>query len=100
MADLGARVVLVGIPGDDRAGFKHSTARRKGLSLMPVPPHEAHLSARYRAGDSTFALQDLITHRFDLAQTADAFALNAAYQDGVIKVMVDVNRRGETCLAR
>jgi L-iditol 2-dehydrogenase len=34
MARLGGRVVLVGIPLDDRLGMKHSTARRKGLTIL------------------------------------------------------------------
>ena len=34
MADLGGRVVMVGIPGDNQVNFMHSTARRKGLSIM------------------------------------------------------------------
>src|SRR5690606_34994129 len=36
MARIGGRVVLVGIPGDDRLQLQHSTARRKGLTLMMV----------------------------------------------------------------
>ncbi len=91
MADLGARVVLVGIPGDDRAGFKHSSARRKGLSLLLCRRMKHTYPRAIALADSgLFALQDLITHRFDLPQTGDAYALNAAYQDGVIKVMVEV----------
>ena len=34
MARLGGRVVLVGIPSDDRLTLKHSTARRKGLTIL------------------------------------------------------------------
>jgi hypothetical protein len=33
-------------------------------------------------------LQNLVTHHFDLAQTGDAYALNAAYGDAVIKAMI------------
>jgi len=55
-----------------------------------VPPHEAHLSARDPVGGNRlFDLKDLITHRFDLDHTAEAYALNAAYADGVIKVMIN-----------
>jgi L-iditol 2-dehydrogenase len=32
----GGRVVLIGIPGDDRTSFSASTARRKGLTLVMV----------------------------------------------------------------
>ena len=33
MTRPGGRVVLVGIPSDDRLAMKHSTARRKGLTI-------------------------------------------------------------------
>ena len=34
MARSGGRVVLVGIPGDNQLAMKHSTARRKGLTVV------------------------------------------------------------------
>jgi L-iditol 2-dehydrogenase len=33
----------------------------------------------------------LISHRFPLEQAPTAFALNDAYQDQVVKVIIDVN---------
>jgi L-iditol 2-dehydrogenase len=90
MARLGGRLVLVGIPGDDRLAMKHSTARRKGLTIrlcrrMKHVHHRAlDLMLRGRV-----ELLPLVTHRFPLAQAADAFRLNAAYRDGVVKVMID-----------
>jgi L-iditol 2-dehydrogenase len=91
MADLGGRVVLVGIPGDDSAHFKHSTARRKGLTLMMCRrmkhtyPRTITLTA-----NGLIALEDLITHRFALEATGAAYELNAAYRDNVIKVMINL----------
>jgi L-iditol 2-dehydrogenase len=34
----------------------------------------------------------LISHRFPLAEAPQAFALNDAYRDQVVKVVIDVNR--------
>ena len=34
-------------------------------------------------------LLPLVTHRFPLARAAEAFALNTAYADGVVKVVID-----------
>jgi threonine dehydrogenase-like Zn-dependent dehydrogenase len=34
-------------------------------------------------------LQSLITHRFPLEKAAEAFELNAAYKDNVVKVIVE-----------
>jgi L-iditol 2-dehydrogenase len=89
IADLGARVVLVGIPGDDHAGFKHSTARRKGLTIMMCRRMKhTYPRAILLAESQPSMLQNLVTHHFDLAQTGDAYALNAAYGDAVIKAMI------------
>jgi L-iditol 2-dehydrogenase len=35
-------------------------------------------------------LSDLISHRFPLERTPEAFAMNAAYTDEVVKVMIEV----------
>ena len=90
MARLGGRVVLVGIPGDDRLAMKHSTARRKGLTvclcrrMKHVHGRAMDLILRGRVD-----LSSLVSHRFPLAQAADAFRMNAAYEDGVLKVVID-----------
>lgn len=89
MTRLGGRLVLVGIPSDDRLEMKHSTARRKGLTvrlsrrMKHVYPRAIRLAEAGRV-----RLQPLITHRFPLDQTPGAFALNAAYESGVVKVMI------------
>lgn len=93
MADLGARVVLVGIPGDDSAYFKHSTARRKGLSLIMSRRMKHTYPRAIRLAESgAVTLDRLVTHRFPLEQANEAHALNAAYQDGVIKVMIALDQ--------
>jgi L-iditol 2-dehydrogenase len=33
---------------------------------------------------------DMISHRFPIEQTPDVFALNAAYEDEIVKVVIDV----------
>lgn len=86
---LGGRVVLVGIPGDDRLSLKHSTARRKGLTLV-LSRRMKHIYPRAIALAQTgrVDLHSFVTHRFSLHQTPEAFALNAAYQDRVVKVII------------
>jgi L-iditol 2-dehydrogenase len=89
LARLGGRVVLVGIPGDDRLVMKHSTARRKGLTVMlsrrmkHVYPRAIRLALR-----GSVDLDGLVTHRFPLRDAVQAFHVNAAYEDQVVKVMV------------
>jgi L-iditol 2-dehydrogenase len=86
---LGGRVVLVGIPSDDRLSVKHSTVRRKGLTILMCRrmkhayPRAIHLVER-----GVVDLRGLVSHRFPLARAADAFALNAAYGDNVVKAII------------
>ena len=86
----GGRVVLVGIPSEDRCAFKHSTARRKGLTVVfsrrmkHCYPRAIRLVEQGRVD-----LPGLISHRFPLERAAEAFALNAEYKDNVVKVIVE-----------
>jgi L-iditol 2-dehydrogenase len=85
----GGRVVLVGIPSEDRCTFQHSLARRKGLTIVfsrrmkHMFPRAIQLVASGKAD-----VRSLVTHRFPLRNTAEAFALNAGYKDKVVKVIV------------
>jgi L-iditol 2-dehydrogenase len=90
MARLGGRVVLVGIPGDDRLAMKHSTARRKGLTIrLSRRMKHIHRRAIDLVLDGRVDLAALVSHRFPLSQATEAFRLNAAYEDGVVKVVID-----------
>jgi L-iditol 2-dehydrogenase len=91
MARLGGRVVLVGISADDRLTFKHSTARRKGLTIALARrmkhayPRAIELVERGRVD-----VECIVSHHFPMERAADAFQLNADYADGVNKVILDV----------
>jgi L-iditol 2-dehydrogenase len=90
MVDLGGRVVLVGIPGDDDFCCKHSTARRKGLTMV-MCRRMKHVYGRAisLASSGAFSLESVISHRLTLSETPQAFALNTAYQEEVLKVMIN-----------
>mgnify|MGYP001039492258 CR=1 FL=1 len=93
MARLGGRLVLVGIPSDDEIRMKHSTARRKGLTIM-MARRMKHTYPRaiqlVTEAPDKVDLEGLISHRFPLSQANKAFALNAEYGDAVHKVIVDI----------
>ena len=84
----GGRVILVGIPSDDLTRFTASVARRKGLTLKlcrrmkHTYPRAIQLVER-RLVD----LRSLVTHRFPLAETAQAFTI-AQRRDG-LKVIIE-----------
>ena len=88
----GGRVVLVGIPSDDRTSFQASVARRKGLSLV--------LCRRMRAGDLAAAarlasaggieLKSLISERYPLDSADGAFG--ALVDRRGLKIVVEPQR--------
>ena len=85
----GGRVVLVGIPSEDRCEFKHSTARRKGLTIIFSRRMKHTYPRAIRLVTSgQVDLAGLVSHRFPLAQAAAAFKLNAEYGDQVVKVII------------
>jgi L-iditol 2-dehydrogenase len=89
MARLGGRLVLVGIPGGDQLALKHSNARRKGLTIiMSRRMKHAYPRAIRLAGQGRVDLRGLVSHRFPLKRIAEAFALNTAYKDQVVKVII------------
>jgi L-iditol 2-dehydrogenase len=88
VAGPGTRVVVVGIPGDDRVSFRASTARRKELTIvfarrmLQTYPRAIDLVERHAAD-----LSRLVTHRFPLQDAGQAFeALER--RDG-LKVLVE-----------
>lgn len=88
----GGRLVLVGIPGDDRLQLKHSTARRKGLDIRMVRRMKhVYPRAIQLVQEGKIDLKPLLSHRFPLSRAAEALALNAAYADGAIKVILEID---------
>jgi L-iditol 2-dehydrogenase len=84
----GGRVVLVGIPDDDRTSFTASIARRKGLSLV-LSRRMKHTYPRAirQVLTGQVDVESLVTHRFPLEQAPAAFAL-AQRREG-LKVIVE-----------
>ncbi len=72
----GGRVILVGIPDDDRTSFNASVARRKGLTIKLVRrmkftyPRAIRLLERDQVD-----VRSLVTHRFHLEQAQQAFTV-------------------------
>jgi len=87
-ARAGGRVVLGGIPADDRIAFDASTARRKGLTIAMVRRmNNAYGRAIALAAAGSFSLAPLVTDRFGLASAGPAFGM-AAQRKG-LKVVIE-----------
>ena len=91
MARYGGRLVLVGIAPDDELRFQHSVARRKGLSIiMSRRMKHTYPRAIELASSGQVKLDELVSHRYDLPRTDEAYASNAAYETGLNKVILQV----------
>ncbi|MCB0194783.1 MAG: alcohol dehydrogenase catalytic domain-containing protein [Anaerolineae bacterium] len=91
MVRLGGRLVIVGISEDDTLVMKHSTVRRKGLTIR-IARRMKHTYPRSIKLLSSGAvdLNCLVSHRFPLEQAPEAFAMNEAYENEVVKAIIDV----------
>ena len=90
LARPGGTVVLVGIPFEDEVFFKHSVARRKGLTILMC----RRMKNVYARGialveSGKVDLESLITHRFSLQNTPEAFRINAKYEREVVKIIIE-----------
>ncbi|HVJ35048.1 MAG TPA: zinc-binding dehydrogenase [Terriglobia bacterium] len=90
---IGGRLVVVGIPEGDRYSLEASLMRRKGLSIKlsrrmgHVYPRSIQLVAEGKVN-----VDRLVSHRFPLAKTKEAFDLQAEYADAAMKSMIFPNQ--------
>lgn len=89
IARLGGRLVLVGNPSEDQVVMKHSTARRKGLTII-MSRRMKHVYPRViqLVTQQDVDTDGLVSHRFPLSEAHKAFAMNVDYPEGIIKVMI------------
>jgi L-iditol 2-dehydrogenase len=84
----GGRVVLVGIPDNDQTRFKASVARRKGLTIKLCRRMKyTYPRAIQLVASGQVDVRSLVTHRFPLESTAEAFAV-AKRREG-LKVVIE-----------
>jgi L-iditol 2-dehydrogenase len=88
----GGRVVLAGIPDDDRISFPASLARRKGLTIVLVRRMKDHVYERgiRLVENGRVDPASLVTARFPLEKAVGAFEL-AAQRTG-LKVLIQPSR--------
>lgn len=83
----GGKVILAGIPSDDKTMFTASVARRKGLTIKMVRRMKnTYPRAIDLVSSGRVDVRSLVTHRFPFTQAAEAFAV-AARREG-LKVII------------
>jgi L-iditol 2-dehydrogenase len=87
----GGRLMLVGIPREERVSFSPDRMRRKELTLINVRrQNECTQKAIDLVAENKVNIDYMITHRFCLENTPAAFDLVAGYRDGVIKALIEL----------
>jgi L-iditol 2-dehydrogenase len=86
---IGGKVVLAGIPADDRYELPASTVRRKGLTIKLVRRMKHTYPRAIRlVQNGQVDVKSLVTHFMNLEGVGEAMELVSNYQDGVIKAIV------------
>lgn len=85
----GGTLVLVGIPETDDIAFDIHELRRKEITIVNIR-RQAHCTQKAvdLLASRRINIDAMVTHRFPLEQTQQAFDLVAHYRDGVMKAML------------
>jgi L-iditol 2-dehydrogenase len=85
----GGTLVLVGIPRLDGVSFNIDKIRRKEITIINIR-RQRHCtqSAIDLIASGKAKVDFMITHRFKVEKTQDAFDMVAEYRDGVVKVII------------
>ncbi len=88
----GGKLMVIGIPRDERVSFCPDLIRRKEISIIHVR-RQNHCTQKAidSIAEGTIDLEYMITHTFDLEHVSKAFDLVAHYKDGVIKALIKVS---------
>ena len=85
----GGKVVLAGIPDEDKTSFTASLARRKGLTIKLVRRMKhTYPRAIELVSKGLVDVRSVVTHRFPLEQASEAFRV-AERREG-LKIIIEV----------
>lgn len=87
----GGKLILTGIPRFERIYLAIDKIRRKEITIINIRrQNKCTQKAVDLIAEGKVNIDFMITHRFPLEQTKEAFDLVSGYQDGVIKAMINV----------
>ena len=91
LARPGGKVIVAGIPADDTMTMNASTVRRKGLTIKMVRRMKhAYPRAIRMVQAGMVDVKPLATHTFPLERIAETFEMVVAYDDGVLRAIIQV----------
>jgi len=87
----GGRLMLIGIPRVEQVWFSIDKLRRKELTLINIRrQNKCTQTAIDLIASGKVDIDFMITHRFKLEQTKDAFDMVAGYRNGVVKALIEI----------
>jgi L-iditol 2-dehydrogenase len=87
----GGKLILIGIPREDRISLSIDKIRRKEITIVNVRRQNGCTRATMDLVAARKVQADfMVTHRFKLDQVQEAFELVAGYRDGVVKAMIEM----------
>jgi L-iditol 2-dehydrogenase len=92
LARPGGKVIVAGIPSDDIMTMSAFTVRHKGLTIKLVRRMKHTYPRAIRLVQTGMVdVKSLVTHTFPLQRIAEAFEMVAAYDDGVLRAVIQVS---------
>jgi L-iditol 2-dehydrogenase len=92
VARYGGKMIVAGIPSDDTMTVTASTVRRKGLTIKLVRRMKHTYPRAIRmVHKGQVDVKPLVTHLFPLERITEAFDLVVAYNDGVLRAVIQVS---------
>lgn len=86
----GGKLMIIGIPEFDRWSFSADLMRRKEITIVNVRRQNECVSETLELmASGKVNARQMVTHRFPLGKTKEAFDMVKEYRDGVMKAMID-----------
>lgn len=87
----GGKLILVGIPPNPQYCFDMDLARRKEITFINIRRQNHCVEeAIEQVVSGKIEIEKLVTHYFQLEQTANAFEMVEAYADGAVKAIISL----------
>jgi len=91
---LNNRLIIVGIPREERVWFVIDKIRRKEIAIVNIRrQNNCTQKAIDLIASGKAKIGFMITHRFKLEQTQQAFDMVSEYRDGVVKALIEIGDR-------
>lgn len=90
----GGKLMIIGIPEFDRWSLPVDLGRHKEITIRNVRRQNASLEETLEGlASGKYDVSKMPTHRFDFKETKEAFDLVSEYKDGVMKAMIDFDKK-------